>query len=259
MKRCSKCGIEKPLDEFQKRKASKDGYQSQCKVCRNKANKEHADKTREYQRKRTLRWYYQNRKRALANTRRNYEANQEKIKRRRRERYAEDPSIDIANRNKRRAIEKSLPSDFNGKQWLEILQRFDGKCAISDSKDIVVEHVIPLAWGHMGTHINNCVPMDASLNSSKMTKNIFAWVKEPEVQERVDMNKFEELIEYLAVMNDLTTQEYREFVYWCEANKRTIDEAAADPRLSVEIWKEQGGIANVPRNSTNAGTKFRLS
>ena len=33
MKRCSKCGIEKNLDEFYNRKSSKDGKQPYCKIC----------------------------------------------------------------------------------------------------------------------------------------------------------------------------------------------------------------------------------
>lgn len=33
MKRCSNCGAEKPLDQFQVRKASKDGRTASCKEC----------------------------------------------------------------------------------------------------------------------------------------------------------------------------------------------------------------------------------
>lgn len=33
MKRCSNCGAEKPLDQFQIRKASKDGRTASCKEC----------------------------------------------------------------------------------------------------------------------------------------------------------------------------------------------------------------------------------
>lgn len=35
MKKCTKCGKEKPLDNFHKDKASKDGHRGQCKECRN--------------------------------------------------------------------------------------------------------------------------------------------------------------------------------------------------------------------------------
>jgi predicted GIY-YIG superfamily endonuclease len=41
MKKCTKCGIEKPLSEFHKRKASKDGLAYKCKSCHNAANKRH--------------------------------------------------------------------------------------------------------------------------------------------------------------------------------------------------------------------------
>ena len=38
MKKCTKCGVEKPLSEFQKRKESKDGHRNECICCRNKYN-----------------------------------------------------------------------------------------------------------------------------------------------------------------------------------------------------------------------------
>lgn len=33
MKICKKCGTEKPLSEFYKRKSTLDGYRNQCKKC----------------------------------------------------------------------------------------------------------------------------------------------------------------------------------------------------------------------------------
>lgn len=33
MKRCSKCGVEKPAEDFYKNKSAHDGYQTWCKVC----------------------------------------------------------------------------------------------------------------------------------------------------------------------------------------------------------------------------------
>lgn len=35
MKTCGKCGVEKPLDDFQKRSAAKDGRQCWCRECQN--------------------------------------------------------------------------------------------------------------------------------------------------------------------------------------------------------------------------------
>jgi hypothetical protein len=38
-KKCSKCGEVKPVSEFHKRAASKDGYATRCKVCKKAENK----------------------------------------------------------------------------------------------------------------------------------------------------------------------------------------------------------------------------
>jgi hypothetical protein len=43
MKKCKKCREEKELDFFGKDINSKDGYKSQCKLCRNISNKEYRD------------------------------------------------------------------------------------------------------------------------------------------------------------------------------------------------------------------------
>ncbi|MCK4666881.1 hypothetical protein KAU33_09040 [Candidatus Dependentiae bacterium] len=51
---CSKCGIEKPLDEFYNRKISKDGKYSSCKKCRcehgKKYRQEHKEENEQYRR-----------------------------------------------------------------------------------------------------------------------------------------------------------------------------------------------------------------
>lgn len=41
MKTCSKCHIEKPLTEFNKKSSNKDGYNGQCRVCCNLQKKEY--------------------------------------------------------------------------------------------------------------------------------------------------------------------------------------------------------------------------
>ncbi len=52
VKRCCKCGLEKPFEAFHKKTASKDGRRSQCKVCRSALESESAIiRTREYRRK----------------------------------------------------------------------------------------------------------------------------------------------------------------------------------------------------------------
>lgn len=46
-KKCSKCGIEKPLDEFGIIKERKSGHRSECKECNRKYKVEYRKKLRE--------------------------------------------------------------------------------------------------------------------------------------------------------------------------------------------------------------------
>ena len=47
-KKCSKCQEDKPLREFNKRKASKDGLQAFCRACSNEDAKEHYNTDKQY-------------------------------------------------------------------------------------------------------------------------------------------------------------------------------------------------------------------
>lgn len=60
MKRCSKCGVEKELTEFNKDKKNKDGYQNGCKTCLNKLKKEYYTNNKEYLNKKNKEWYCNN-------------------------------------------------------------------------------------------------------------------------------------------------------------------------------------------------------
>jgi hypothetical protein len=46
MKKCTKCGVEKPLSEFHKKKDNKDGLQNACKSCRVFENNNHYSKNK---------------------------------------------------------------------------------------------------------------------------------------------------------------------------------------------------------------------
>lgn len=48
MKTCSKCKIEKELSDFYKKKASKDGFRSECKSCTKKYDEENSERIKEY-------------------------------------------------------------------------------------------------------------------------------------------------------------------------------------------------------------------
>ena len=86
MKKCSKCGIEKPLSEFVKHKNCKDGYENTCKICVKQYKKEYRennkDKIKEYYRdnKDNLKKYYEENKDKIKEyNKKYYEKNKEKI------------------------------------------------------------------------------------------------------------------------------------------------------------------------------------
>ena len=64
MKKCSNCGELKPFSEFHKKKCSKDGLQSQCKMCNKKYYENNKEKMKEYREnnKEKMKEYYENNK-----------------------------------------------------------------------------------------------------------------------------------------------------------------------------------------------------
>lgn len=65
VKRCTKCGVEKKLEEFHRRKASRDGLNASCKKCRREEQAAYNAKNAEKIRQRSAAWYAENRERAL--------------------------------------------------------------------------------------------------------------------------------------------------------------------------------------------------
>ena len=60
MKTCSKCNLELHLEQFSKKRDSKDGYRSQCKACVKKYNQENKERIRARDKK-----YYQEKKKVI--------------------------------------------------------------------------------------------------------------------------------------------------------------------------------------------------
>lgn len=57
---CSKCGIEKPIKEFHKRKDSKDGHRGTCAECDCIRRKKYREENIEKERDRHIKYYYKN-------------------------------------------------------------------------------------------------------------------------------------------------------------------------------------------------------
>ncbi|MGG0741304.1 HNH endonuclease [Niallia taxi] len=161
------------------------------------------------------------------------------------------PEVYIYNKNKsqkRRAILKELPHSLTIQEWKNIKQRFNNCCFLTgkvliESK-LSIEHVIPIATGHGGHIKENVLPLDISLNMARKDKNIFEWFYTLDANE--DMKRrFSEAIDYLAFMNEMSVKEYKEFVYYCDRFRRTVEEVKVTERTSRELFEEWKELARI--------------
>lgn len=185
MKACTKCRIEKSLDDFGCDRRRRDGRQSACRQCHRLANKRWRESHPEYFR----RWYLAHREDELAKQKAAREADPEAFREKRRLNYQRNPDpqrtrsreyrkshpeylltvrewhqanpervreLSRKSENKRRARKKALPYEDVDPQV--VFERDDGICGICgkpvDPGAWHLDHVIPLAQGGPHTYAN---------------------------------------------------------------------------------------------------------
>ena len=104
--------------------------------------------------------------------------------------------------NKRRSKEKSQGNGITTKQWKEMMDFFDWKCAYSDiyigSKNQngrSIDHITALDNGGLN-EIWNCVPMYKPYNSSKNTSDMLEWYRQQDFYSEERLQKIYEWQEY---------------------------------------------------------------
>lgn len=81
------------------------------------------------------------------------------------------------------------------------------------------------------------------VNSSKNNRHPFEWAYE--TLKNNDLDKFIEKAKRLAEINEVTFEEFQEYVDWCFENPRSIDDIKADneryghKKKSIDIWREE--------------------
>lgn len=200
-KTCSTCTIVKTLNRYSKKKDGFFGISSQCNDCvvarvvfRYRTNEDYRNSVKRSQREWNKR-------------------NKEKVR-----------EASVRGVHKRLARKRMLPDDLTKEQLEITISVFEGGCAITGEEDIHLDHVIPLSIGHGGTTFGNISPLRSDLNMSKSNRNIFEWFDSVRQRFELSQENFDTLIEWLASTNDMTVEEYRDHVYWCHENPRTIDE-----------------------------------
>jgi hypothetical protein len=252
---CTDCFAWKPLDEYSKCKGSQDGKRSVCKRCDiervrkyrkdnegkykeasrnyhaknkeklNARNKAYREKNNEQERERMKRWRDDNKEHTKEYSRTYAVENREKIREIVNRWCAKNREVTILYQQQRRARKKRLPDDFTLEQRNDVLEYFKNGCALTgDTEDVHFDHVIPISIGHGGTTYGNMIPLRADLNRSKHNTNIFEWFEANRQHFKLSEEKFEDLIEYLAEMNMVSIEEYKDHVNWCHENPHHFDE-----------------------------------
>lgn len=231
-KACNKCGQEKPLtsEYWHKNKYRKDGFQGECKVCRNNANKLYRLENKEYYnswRKNNKGYfdkyqkenkekisqqksaYYKKNKEVLGSYYKQwYKENKEICKSNNRRYYQENKNKANIRLQKRLAKKKKLPATLTLEQWIRAKQDFNNQCAYcgkSEEKhlkefgeELHQEHFIPLKENGEYTH-NNIIPACKSCNSSKRDKDFFEWYPK---QEFYSNEREQFILDYLNYKNE---------------------------------------------------------
>lgn len=116
---------------------------------------------------------------------------------------------------------KNLPNTFTDEQKQLVLDRFNNRCAFTgEETSLHLDHVIPIAWEIEGTVVSNMLPLSASANSSKHDSNVFEWYEKKGRQYNVKEDLFIVAITYIAELNNMSFDEYKQYVYDCEKSKR---------------------------------------
>lgn len=178
MKVCTKCKIEKPLNEFSRSKQFKSGIYSSCKTCKSKVNSELYKKDKEKKKVQSLSYYYGNKEKV-------YKQRNLYNKRKRKE----DPKF-LLTRRLRNRLYYALKQKFWKKDTkfanyigcdLEFLkthmesQFIDGMCW-ENQGEWHIDHIIPLVSANTEDelyalcHYTNLRPMWALDNIKKGTK-----------------------------------------------------------------------------------------
>lgn len=196
--KCPKCDEIKPLTAFYKDKRRRKGVSVYCKECvlitqrdRREALGESALATRR-------KWAAENRERLREADRIYRESNRDKMR-----------TIE----QRRRARKEGLPDTLTHTETESILEYFGGKCALCDEPSEALDHFIPLATGCGGTTKENIVPLCQTMNASKNARNPFVWARTTLTSK--EQMRFKSLVKYLADINGLTVDGYREFVFSC--------------------------------------------
>jgi hypothetical protein len=235
-KECTKCRKWKSLDDFSKQTMGLGGVKPNCKRCekiyreqnkekRSAQNKEWMQINKEKRSKQTKEYRQRNREKLLIQHREWREKNKDKCVQQRRKWYLANQENMFLRKQRRAARKNVLRDDLTAEQLRATYEYFNGGCALTGrADDTQMDHTIPLSIGHGGTFFGNVYPLNGTLNLSKFNNNIFEWFEANRQRFELSQERFERLISWLAELNDLSVEDYRDYVYWCHENPHCLED-----------------------------------
>lgn len=174
---------------YQNNKEKMDAY-NKTRFGNNKYSKEYYEKNKEKIKERMREYsnntnYYKNNKERSAKYYENnkdkvveyYKLNKGRINVVRKKYIQDHPNYRKIGKQKRKALERNLPSTLTAEQWEEIKDHFENKCCYCGKiLPLQQEHFIPLSNGGEYTH-NNIIPSCGACNRSKGVKTFDLWYK----------------------------------------------------------------------------------
>jgi len=169
---CSKCGVDKPLEEYHKQKDGKFGVRGDCKVCVNTCKEAYRQNNSGKIKAREKAYYQNNPDKVKASAKAYYQNNSEKIKARKKA-YQQNNSDKVNAYNAKRRATKlnATPSWLTGPQEAHIKRTYALATLMKEitGKDHHVDHIIPLNGKNVsGLHVPwNLQVLPADINIAK--------------------------------------------------------------------------------------------
>lgn len=200
---CSECGKELSIDNFNKRKDTKNGLRANCRECQSQYNKQWTLDNKEHKAEYHEKWYKDNKAAVTKKNkqwrqgpawRRNKAVAAESNKKYRQE-HLEERRVCT---HRRKARQRLLPSTLTIQQWESIKEHFNNLCAYcGENKKLTIEHFVPVS--KMGElTVNNVLPVCSPCNNSKGARNFLEWYPE---YRRYSQKREKAIIEYLNYKN----------------------------------------------------------
>lgn len=239
---CNKCKAEQPEANFSKGCNASDGLQHTCKDCNmayrkahqkqiNAHNKQYLATHRAENIERTKQYYaghkeerreyrQQHKEQIIEHGKKYYAEHKEKfgklhaaymvlhkdmMHRKAKEWRENNNDVMKAYCQSRRAKKAGIVSTLTPVQWENIINEFNNVCAYCGSNDKTLhqEHFIPLSGGGEYTH-NNIIPSCKSCNSSKGTKDFFAWYPKCDFYNKAREKKIMKFLHYAGTSQQIS-------------------------------------------------------